>query len=1463
MKKILGLDLGTNSIGWALVEQDFDKKQGSILGMGSRIIPMGQDMISDFNKGTTISLTAKRTGYRGTRRLYQRDNLRRERLHRVLNILGFLPKHYAKEIDFEHHKGQFLNYGEPKLAYHLNISGKYEFLFKESFNEMVEDFKKTQPYLFDSGKKIPYDWTIYYLRNKALKQKITKEEFAWLILNFNQKRGYYQLSEEEETDSDNKIKEFVVLNVKDVIETGEVIKSSGAKLYEVIFDNGWKYDRLVVKVEDWIGKTREFIVTISKTKDGEDKISYKAVDSEKDWAAIKKKTEQEIVKSKKTVGEFIYESLLQNPTQKIRGRLVKTIERKFYKDEFKQILEKQIQFHNEFRDRELYKLCINELYPNNEAHRKNIKGRDFTYLLKDDIIFYQRPLRTKTHLISDCSLEYRIVYSSKEKVGVKCIAKSNPLFQEFRLWQFLANLKIYNKADDKEVTIEFLKEESDWVDLFDWLNSKEKIRQKQLLSYFKLKEENYRWNYVEDKEYPCNETRASILNRYKKTGNDVSLEEGTIISLWHILYSVTDPEQRKKAVERFANKHALNDSFIESFSKFPLIKRDYGSFSEKAIKKLLPLMRRGKYWNKENISKEAIFRYDSLYNRLEAINHDLSRMPEIIDDEIPIQVIKSFINSSYSISGLNTSQASYLVYGRHSEAKDNQKWRTSDDISFYLKNVFKQHSLRNPIVEQVLSETLRVVKDIWDEYGNGEEDYFDEIHIELGREMKNPKQKREQISKTISENENTNIRIRAILNELLNDGVDVRPYSPSHQEILKIYEEGISQNPNAKFDKINEDEISKIRKNSSPSSSDIKRYKLWLEQGYISPYTGRFIKLSELFTHKYQIEHIIPQSRYFDDSLSNKIICESEVNELKDNRTAYEFIKEFQGFYVNTSGGEKVKILKLDEYENHVRAYFFKNKVKRDNLLSVDIPESFINRQMTDSRYISKAVKGLLSKIVIEEGEQEATSKNLTVVTGAITSQMKQDWGLNDVWNDIISPRFKRMNELTKTNDFGRVNSNTNKFLPDVPESLKKGFNKKRIDHRHHALDALVIACVTKDHVNYITSLNTQRKNHALISKLRRVEQVDKNKTNPDGTSIKERITIAKEYHKPWERFTQDTRKNLETLIVSFKQNTRVINKTKNKYLKWVTEENGQLKKKIVPQDKGDNWAIRKALHKETVYGEVTLIRDGKTFKAHAGRVPLSESFTQKQLNSITDTGIQKILENHVANYIDEKGDKRFDFAFSQTGIEDLNKNIVQLNNGKWHQPINKVRLYEVGNKFQVGNRGGKSAKFVEAAKGTNLFFAIYQGKNKKGEWVRQYQTIPLNEAIESLKQGGNPAPVKYFDKDKSEYELLFTLSPNDLVYVPTEQEIDRTGLIDFSKLSKEQINRIYKMEKASGTECYFIRNDISTLIKQYDPKSKFGELSSQNKLETTMDVDDNVKIKETCWKLDISRTGKITKVNR
>ncbi len=391
MKRILGLDLGTNSIGWALIEQDFKDKSGKILGMGSRIIPMTQDRKDEFGKGNSISQTADRTGFRGTRRLRERFLLRRERLHRVLNVLGFLPEHYANQIDFEKRLGKFLNEKEPKINYKEiwnpeKKKNEFDFIFKDSFEEMLTDFRKYQPQLLENNKKLPYDWTIYYLRKKALSQKITKEELAWILLNFNQKRGYYQLRGEEEEENPNKLIEFYSLKIIDVI-ADEKANAKGETWYSLHLENGWIYRRSSkTSLQDWTDKVRDFIVTtdlnddgsIKTDKEGNEKRSFRAP-SEDDWTLIKKKTEQEIDRSEKTVGTYIYDTLLQKPNQKINGKLVRTIERKFYKQELKAILEHQLKEHPELENEDFFNDCIRELYRNNESHQTTLSKKDYDY----------------------------------------------------------------------------------------------------------------------------------------------------------------------------------------------------------------------------------------------------------------------------------------------------------------------------------------------------------------------------------------------------------------------------------------------------------------------------------------------------------------------------------------------------------------------------------------------------------------------------------------------------------------------------------------------------------------------------------------------------------------------------------------------------------------------------------------------------------------------------------------------------------------------------------------------------------------------------------------------------------------------------------------------------------------------------------------------------------------------------
>ncbi len=1359
--------------------------------------------------------------------------------------------------------------------------------------------------MVSKSQKVPYDWTIYYLRKKALTQKITKEELAWILLNFNQKRGYYQLREEEQQERPSKTRQYFDSQVVvDIIDTGQVYK--GLKVLSIILENGTKGKIFKKEIPDWIGQRKDIIATVDLDKEGNDKYDEAGELScrfkipsdqewEEQWELIKAKTQNDLDASGKTVGAYIYDTLLRMPKQKIRGKLVRTIERKYYKDELRRILEKQREFHPEFQDRALYEACLEELYPQNDAHRNLISTRDLAYLFIDDILFYQRPLKSKKSLISDCPYEeYTHIDKDTGEVrhfGIKCIAKSHPLFQEFRLWQFLSNLRIYQRVKivngklclDVDVTSEFLKSEDDYTNLFDWLNLQKSIKQDSFLKcpLFGLKKNdvaNYRWNYVEDKLYPGNETRAVILGRLEKAGilSDFLIREKEE-ALWHILYSISDKEELEKALRSFAQKQGLGENFVEVFLQTPPFKKDYGSYSAKAIKKLLPLMRMGKYWSEDNIDEQTRSRIDKITSG----EYDENIRMRVRDKAIHLKDVSSF-------KGLPLWLACYVVYDRHSEAKDIRKWERPSDIDDYLK-MFKQHSLRNPIVEQIILETLRTVRDIWKQVG-----HIDEIHVELGREMKNPSEKRKKMTQQIQVNENTNLRIKALLTEFMNPefGIEnVRPYSPSQQDLLRIYEEGVWNSVDEVPDEIatiikkfNESDVKK-----RPTTSEVLRYKLWLEQKYRSPYTGEMIPLGKLFTPAYEIEHIIPQARYFDDSFSNKVICEAEVNKLKSNMLGYEFVNKHHGEKVQLMGGKCVEIFSIASYEQFVKDNYSRNPAKMRKLLMEDIPEQFIARQLNDSRYISKLVKSLLSNIVREEGEQEEVSKNVIVCTGDVTDRLKKDWGINDVWNKIILPRFLRLNELTGSDRYTSVNTSGN-VIPAMPLELQKGFNKKRIDHRHHAMDAIVIACANRNIVNYLN--NESASKNAKISRydLQRL-LCDKQKTDDKGNY---RWFIKK----PWDTFTQDVYRALQDIIISFKQNLRVINKTTNRYQHY---ENG--KKTMVPQKKGDSWAIRKPMHKETVFGEVNLrsiktvtlkealrnpkavvekdlkkiLRellaqglterqikkyfednkdvwpdvDLKKIKVYyfsketkdrffAVRKPLDSSFDRKKITgSVTDTGIQKILLRH----LEANGDNA-ELAFSPEGIEAMNKNIIELNNGKWHQPIYKVRVYEKADKFAVGQTGNKSAKYVEAAKGTNLFFAIYETEQEDkntGEIIkkRSYATIPLNVVIDRQKRGLSSAP-----EDADGNLPKFVLSPNDLVYVPTKEEIANGNMT--YPLDK---TRVYKMVSCTGNQCFFIQSYASNVIVD-----KY-EYSALNKMERAITEE---MIKEICIPIQVDRLGNI-----
>ena len=302
-------------------------------------------------------------------------------------------------------------------------------------------------------------------------------------------------------------------------------------------------------------------------------------------------------------------------------------------------------------------------------------------------------------------------------------------------------------------------------------------------------------------------------------------------------------------------------------------------------------------------------------------------------------------------------------------------------------------------------------------------------------------------------------------------------------------------------------------------------------------------------------------------------------------------------------------------------------------------------------------------------------------------------------------------------------------------------------------------------------------------------------------------------------------------------------------------------------------------MHEDTFYGKITNCKNEGKLKI---RTLLDESFNEDKITEkVYNKSIKRILLNHLNqevynNVFDEKGKliKPCTLAFSIDGIDEMNKNIIKLNNNKFHNKIYKVKIiHEKGKKFSVKTILNKQTKYAKSATGTNLFFCIYENKEKG----KSYHTPSFEELIKIQKQEAQikqkdkyNVPKFIFDKKKKKYDLKFYLQPNDLVYIPTDEEKDNPNLVNLDNLNKSQVDRIYKFTDGSGTTANFIPAHISKVIFNFKKteqtkrkvsftiQNEFGVGSPQSKNQKSTD---GIMIKENCWKLKINRLGKIIKV--
>ncbi len=243
------------------------------------------------------------------------------------------------------------------------------------------------------------------------------------------------------------------------------------------------------------------------------------------------------------------------------------------------------------------------------------------------------------------------------------------------------------------------------------------------------------------------------------------------------------------------------------------------------------------------------------------------------------------------------------------------------------------------------------------------------------------------------------------------------------------------------------------------------------------PYSGKPINITNLFSFDVEIEHILPFAKTYDDSVANKTLAYKSANHTKGNRSPFEAFGD--------ATFERIKNL-----PNNKKWRFYENameKFKDEN--------GFQERQLNDTRYLSKIAKQYLAQIC-----DSNDSNKIKVANGKLTALLRHNWGLNSILNKQEEENFD----------------------PETGEVLaKKPVKKTRDDHRHHAVDALVIA----------------------MTETRLLQQISRD--NSRGHDL-DRLIINLPSH--WNRFREDAAEAIEKIIVSHKpdhgKNTKLHDET-------------------------------------------------------------------------------------------------------------------------------------------------------------------------------------------------------------------------------------------------------------------------------------------------------------------------------
>ena len=958
------------------------------------------------------------------------------------------------------------------------------------------------------------------------------------------------------------------------------------------------------------------------------------------------------------------------------------------------------------------------LYQSGEKIRSRYTARNEHYLkefnaicekqqLSEDLvdnlrraIFFQRPLKSQKGTVGTCAFE---------KGKARCPA-SHPLFEEFRLYSFLNNIKIktpadadlrYLSGDEKAIILPLFKKYRKSKHSFNFEDIAKKLAGKGKYMYFRDKDDKpYQFNYQMDTPVPISTVTAQLVEIFGENWLEGACEVYTLAEgktpfqimndVWHALFFFDDEEKLKMFAK---DRLQLSDEDAEKFAHISM-PNDYASLSLKAIRKILPFLKDyGLIYsqavflaNLDEVLPSFFMRHDDEHEK--AINAAVEALLEYgnKNDERPLEVyFKDYLKSEYSGYDFDEKNLQKLY---HPSMMEQYPRVAPGDDGIYQLGSPRISSVRNPMAMRSMFRLRKVVNLL---LAQGYIDKDTKVHIEFSRDL-NDANRRWAIQQWQRQQEKNREDIRKRIQE------------DAHIE--------------------------------NPTDTDILKYQLWEEQNHICIYTGNQIGISDFLCSnpKYDIEHTVPQSAGGDSTKMNLTLCESAYNRKTKktklptalpyyeamlqriehwNERAEELskrIRKLKGSRAATKE-EKDSIIRRRHLLSLERDYW-RGKYRRFTM--TEVPEGFSRRQGTDisviSRYARMYLKSVFDKVYI--------------VKGIATSDFRKMWGIQD--------------EYTA---------------------------KERVNHVHHCIDAITIACIDKVQYDKLARFYHDEDNYHL------------------GKGKKP------QFEKPWPTFVADIKHIQDELLVAHYAKDNMPKHTKKK-----GDDN---------YIQGDT--ARGSLHNDTYYGAIE--RDGDIRYVVRKSLDMLEA---KDIDKIVDEVVKQKVKDAIATHGSLKA------AVEAT---------IWMNEPK-QIPIKKVRIFanSVTRPINIRQHRDKSRheykRQFHVQNDRNYMMAIYVGCDERGREKRTFELISNIIAANFYRRSGqnaeekrqlvpevnNGCSLKYQLKIGT-MVLLYENNPDE-IWNSNLQELQKrlykvTGLNSFMSGSRSygRISLVHHQDARPGTE--------------------------------------------------------------